>query len=174
MWSLGEERRTRTRARSLGEEGERTRMQARSLGEAERTRRTEKIMTTATVKSVWSDRLNEYILQYRRSYEISFQTSFKRWKHLNCHFCIDFKSVNAARTAFATYETTCKGAPLRKNCTAGVFLHKVDISFLLFYILSLSSRKKSSKGIISTAGDVRQRSIWDRWQGEATSFLRDM
>ena len=44
MWSLGEERRTRTRARSLGEKEERTRMQVRSLGEAERTRRTEKIM----------------------------------------------------------------------------------------------------------------------------------
>ena len=72
MWSLGEERRTRTRARSLGEKEERTRMQVRSLGEAERTRRTEKIMTTATVKSVWSDRLHEYLLQYRRSNEISF------------------------------------------------------------------------------------------------------
>ena len=72
MWSLGEEGRTRTRARSLGEEEGRTRMQVRSLGEEERTRRTEKIMTTATVKSVWSDRLNGYVLQYCCSYEVSF------------------------------------------------------------------------------------------------------
>ena len=73
MWSLGEEERTRTRARSLGEKEGRTRMQVRSLGEEEeRTRRTEKIMTTATVKSVWSDRLNGYVLQYCCSYEVSF------------------------------------------------------------------------------------------------------
>ena len=73
MWSLGEEGRTRTRARSLGEEEGRTRMQVRSLGEEEeRTRRTEKIMTTATVKSAWSDRLHGYVLQYRCSYEVSF------------------------------------------------------------------------------------------------------
>ena len=53
--------------------------------------------------------------------------------YLSLLICIDFKSVIAARTASATYETICKGAPQRKNCTAGVFWSKVGILFSLSY-----------------------------------------
>ena len=55
--------------------------------------------------------------------------------YLSLLICIDFKSVIAARTASATYETICKGAPQRKNCTAGVFWSKVGISFFSIIIV---------------------------------------
>ena len=55
--------------------------------------------------------------------------------YLSLLICIDFKSVIAARTASATYETICKDAPQRKNCTAGVFWSKVGISFFSIIIV---------------------------------------
>ena len=62
--------------------------------------------------------------------------------YLSLLICIDFKSVIAARTASATYETICKGAPQRKNCTAGVFWSKVGISFFSIIIIVIEEEEQ--------------------------------